>query len=52
MAVAGEKDALAADMRRPLVLNRNVDTAIKQPLASRPAVAAAVSAARIRLQEA
>ena len=50
--VAGEKDALAADMRRPLVLNRNVDTAIKQPLASRPAVAAAVSAARIRLQEA
>ena len=52
VAVAGEKDALAADMRRPLVLNRNVDTAIKQPLASRPAVAAAVSAARIRLQEA
>lgn len=52
VAAAGEKDALAADMRRPLVLNRNVDTAIKQPLASRPAVAAAVSAARIRLQEA
>ena len=52
VAVAGEKDALATDMRRPLVLNRNVDTAIKQPLASRPAVAAAVSAARIRLQEA
>ena len=52
VAVAGEKDALAADMRRPLVLSRNVDTAIKQPLASRPAVAAAVSAARIRLQEA
>ena len=35
-----------------LVLSRNVDTAIKQPLAGRPAVAAAVSAARIRLQEA
>ena len=52
VAVAGEKDALATDMRRPLVLNRNVDTAIKQPLASRPAVAAAVYAARIRLQEA
>ena len=48
----GERDALAVDMRRPLVLSRNADTAIKQPLASRPAVAAAVSAARIRLQEA
>lgn len=48
----GERDALAVDMRRPLVLSRNVDTAIKQPLAGRPAVAAAVSAARIRLQEA
>ncbi len=48
----GERDALAVDMRRPLVLSRNVDTAIKQPLAGRPAVAAAVSAGRIRLQEA
>lgn len=32
----GERDALAVDMRRPLVLSRNVDTAIKQPLAGRP----------------
>ena len=48
----GERDALAVDMRRSLVLSRNVDTAIKQPLAGRPAVAAAVSAGRIRLQEA
>ena len=32
----GEPEALAVDMRRPIVLTRNVDTAIKAPLSSNP----------------
>ena len=46
----GEPEALAVDMRRPIVLTRNVDTAIKAPLSSNPRVLAAVANAHRRLQ--
>ncbi len=45
-------DLMAVEMRRPIVLTRNVDTAIKAPFAGNPKVLAAVSAAHRRLQKA
>ncbi len=50
---AGEStDALAVDMRCPIVLSRNVDTAVKAPFSSSPRVLAAIAAAHRRLQAA
>ena len=45
-------DALAVDMRCPIVLSRNVDTAVKAPFSSSPRVLAAIAAAHRRLQAA
>ena len=45
-------DALAVDMRCPIVLSRNVDTAVKAPFSSSPWVLAAIAAAHRRLQAA
>ena len=45
-------DALAVDMRCPIVLSRNVDTAVKAPFSSSPRVLAAITAAHRRLQAA
>lgn len=45
-------DALAVDMRCPIVLSRNVDTAVKAPFSSLPRVLAAIAAAHRRLQAA
>ena len=45
-------DVLGVDMRCPIVLSRNVDTAIKAPLNTAPQVVAAVAAAHRRLQAA
>lgn len=44
------RQILAVDMRCPIVLSRNVETAIKAPLSTSPAVLSAVSAAHRRLQ--
>ena len=45
-------DALAVDMHCPIVLSRNVDTAVKAPFSSSPRVLAAIAAAHRRLQAA
>ena len=45
-------DALAVDMRCPIVLSRNVDTAVKAPFSSSPRVLVAIAAAHRRLQAA
>ena len=45
-------DALAVDMRCPIVLSRNVDTAVKAPFSSSPRVLAAIAAVHRRLQAA
>lgn len=45
-------DALAVDMRCPIVLSRNVDTAVKAPFSSSTRVLAAIAAAHRRLQAA
>ena len=45
-------DVLGVDMRCPIVLSRNVDTAIKAPLSTAPQVVVAVAAAHRRLQAA
>ena len=45
-------DVLSVDMRRPIVLSRNVDTAIKAPLGTSPRVAEAIASAHRRLQAA
>lgn len=45
-------DALAVDMRCPIVLSRNVDTAVKAPFSSSPRVLAAIAAAHRCLQAA
>ena len=45
-------EALAVDMRCPIVLSRNVDTAVKAPFSSSPRVLAAIAAAHRRLQAA
>ena len=46
------KGLLAVDMRRPIVLTRNVETALKSPLSSDSRVLSAISAAHRRLQKA
>ena len=52
-AVGGEsRELMGVDMRRPIVLTRNVDTAIKAPFAANPRVLAAVAAAHRRVQRA
>ncbi|MCI8715409.1 MAG: cytidyltransferase-related domain protein [Oscillospiraceae bacterium] len=48
----GDQELLCVDMRRPVVLTRNVNTAIKAPFASNPRVLAAMAAAHRRLQKA
>lgn len=48
----GDQELLAVDMRRPIVLTRNVDTAIKAPLSASPGVQAAMAGAHRRLQRA
>ena len=45
-------DVLGVDMRCPIVLSRNVDTAIKAPLSTSPRVLSAVAEAHRRLQAA
>ena len=45
-------DVLGVDMRCPIVLSRNVDTAIKAPLSTSPRVLTAVAEAHRRLQAA
>ena len=50
--VGDSTDALAVDMRCPIVLSRNVDTAVKAPFSSSPRVLAAIAAAHRRLQAA
>ncbi len=45
-------DVLGVDMHCPIVLSRNVDTAIKAPLGTAPQVVVAVAAAHRRLQTA
>ncbi len=47
-----ERELMTVDMRRPIVLTRNVDTAIKAPFSTNPRVLAAVAAAHRRLQRA
>ena len=49
---SGDQELLAVDMRRPIVLTRNVNTSIKAPLSSSPRVLAAVAHAHRRLQRA
>ncbi len=46
------QELLVVDMRRPIVLTRNVDTTIKAPFNSNPRVLAATAAAHRRLQRA
>ena len=46
------QELLTVDMRRPIVLTRNIETTIKAPLRANPRVLAAVSAAHRRLQRA
>ena len=48
----GDQELLCVDMRRPVVLTRNVNTAIKAPFASNPRVLAAMATAHRRLQKA
>ncbi len=50
--VGREQELLMVDMRKPVVLTRNVGTAIKEPFASSPAVLSAVATAHRRLQKA
>ena len=47
---AGDQELLAVDMRRPIVLTRNVETSIKAPFASNLNVLSAVAGAHRRLQ--
>ena len=46
------RDLLAVDMRRPIVLTRNVETTLKPPLSGDSQVMAAMAAAHRRLQRA
>ena len=48
----GDGELLAVDMRRPIVLTRNIETSIKAPLNANPRVLGAVSLAHRRLQKA
>jgi len=47
-----DQELLAVDMRRPIVLTRNIETTIKAPLNTNPRVLAAVAAAHRKLQKA
>ncbi len=47
-----DQELLTVDMRRPVVLTRNIETTIKAPLNANPRVLEAVSAAHRRLQRA
>ena len=47
-----DQEILSVDMRRPIVLTRNIETTIKAPLNTNPRVLAAVSTAHRRLQKA
>ena len=49
--VPGCKDLLVADMRRPIILTRNMDTVIKAPLAENPRVRSVLLQAHQRLQK-
>ena len=46
------RSLLTVDMRRPIVLTRNIETTVKAPLSTNPRVLSAVSAAHRRLQKA
>ena len=46
------QELLTVDMRRPIVLTRNIETTVKAPLSTNPRVLSAVSAAHRRLQKA
>ncbi len=50
--VESDQELLAVDMRRPIVLTRNMDTTIKAPLSANPRVLAVLSEAHRRLQKA
>ena len=51
--IAGDgRELMAADMQKPVVLNRNMDTTIKAPLSTNPRVLAALGTAHRRLQKA
>ena len=52
LPAAEDGDALAVDMRCPIVLSRNVDTAVKAPFSSSPRVLSAIANAHRRLQAA
>ena len=52
VSVGGRRDLLAVDMRRPIVLTRNVETTIKAPLSADSHVLSAIAAAHRRLQKA
>ena len=52
LPIAEGSDTLAVDMRCPIVLSRNVDTAIKAPFSTSPRVLAAIGSAHRRLQAA
>ncbi len=47
-----DQELLVVDMRRPIVLTRNVETTIKAPLNANPRVLSAVAAAHRKLQKA
>ena len=47
-----DRQLLAVDMRKPIVLNRNMDTVIKAPLSADPKVLAVLGKAHRRLQKA
>jgi len=49
-AIPGCKELLAVDMRRPIVLSRNMDTVIKAPFSENPRIAAALMRAHQKLQ--
>ena len=46
------RELMAADMQKPIVLNRNMDTTIKAPLSTNPRVLSALGLAHRRLQKA
>ena len=52
LPISEGSDTMAVDMRCPIVLSRNVDTAIKAPFSTSPRVLAAIGSAHRRLQAA
>ncbi len=49
-AFSGARELLVVDMRKPIVLTRDMDTVIKAPLSDSPRVQAALTAAHRKLQ--